>query len=108
MDLSAVPRDARVLFLGTGVPAAEATLALVSRGHRGKIVAISESGTLPSDLRPEVAASLHEIVAWHRLVLKAGRLLSQRSFRRGIRVEYFSHELGTPAKLECDFVLPLE
>src|SRR4051812_30730919 len=110
MNLSELPRDARVLLLGTGLLSVEATLALVSRGHRGKIVAISADGLLPGDLAPELAASLHEIVAWHRLSLKAGRVLGQRTLMKGskvraIRVEYFSNELGTRAKLECDVVV---
>jgi hypothetical protein len=103
-------RDARVLLLGTGLTMVDAALTLVSRGHRGKIVALSPDGVLPEALQPESAARLHEIVAWHKLELKAGRVLSATRLMKGqnvreIRIEYFSEELGTPAKLETDLVL---
>jgi uncharacterized NAD(P)/FAD-binding protein YdhS len=114
-------RDARVLILGTGLTAADTALTLISRGHRGKIVALSRSGSFPRrygrcsresrpSLQPETASRLHEIVAWRRVELKAGRILGAARLMkggrvRGIRIEYFSRSLGTPAKLECDLVL---
>jgi uncharacterized NAD(P)/FAD-binding protein YdhS len=108
----ALPRDARVLFLGTGPGTAELALALISRGHQGKLVALSESGLL-HDLDPDAASKLHEIVAWHRLELKAGRVLRVKRLMKGervraVRVEYFSNDLGTPAKLETDWVIDCE
>ncbi|MEV0713709.1 FAD/NAD(P)-binding protein [Asanoa sp. NPDC050611] len=40
------PRD-RVLLLGTGLTAVDAVLTLLSRGHTGRIVAVSRHGLLP-------------------------------------------------------------
>jgi uncharacterized NAD(P)/FAD-binding protein YdhS len=118
-------RDARVLLLGTGLTMADVALTLVSRGHRGKLIALSSRGLLPPPFRqvsaptqlswrprlpPDTASRLHEVVAWRKLELKAGRILGawrlmKSGKTRAIRVEYFSKELGTPAKLETDVVL---
>jgi uncharacterized NAD(P)/FAD-binding protein YdhS len=108
--LEQITRDQRVLILGTGSEMAETALALVSRGHRGRITALSPTGQLPPELPAETAGSLHEIVAWQRLVLRAGRVLSvRRLMKRGqlraLRVEFHSEETGRPAKLEVDVIL---
>jgi uncharacterized NAD(P)/FAD-binding protein YdhS len=109
-DIPRPDRDARILLLGTGSAMVEQALDLISHGHRGKLVALSRRGTLPPRLDPESAARLHEIIAWHRLELRAGHLLSSRVLRKGskvraIRIAYYSRELQSPAKLEVDSVL---
>jgi uncharacterized NAD(P)/FAD-binding protein YdhS len=46
--LSAIPNDARVLLLGTGLTAVDTALALDDRGHRGPLYAMSRHGLLPA------------------------------------------------------------
>ena len=45
--LASVPRDARVLIVGTGLTMADTVVTLVRRGHAGPITAISRHGLLP-------------------------------------------------------------
>lgn len=40
--------DARILILGTGLSMVDAWLALVARGHHGKVIALSRRGLVPS------------------------------------------------------------
>ncbi len=45
--LAAVPRDARVLVVGTGLTACDCIATLLAGGHRGAITALSRHGLLP-------------------------------------------------------------
>lgn len=51
--LARVPRDARVLIVGTGLTMADTVVTLLRRGHAGPITAISRHGLLPHAHLPE-------------------------------------------------------
>lgn len=50
--IDAVPLDADVLVVGTGLTAVDALTLLEARGHRGRIIALSRHGRWPSVHRP--------------------------------------------------------
>jgi uncharacterized NAD(P)/FAD-binding protein YdhS len=50
--LEGYPRDAPVVLIGSGLTAVDVALALVERGHRGPIDAVSRHGLLPRAHRP--------------------------------------------------------
>lgn len=54
--LSAIPDEARVLLLGSGLTALDVVLDLLHRGHRGEIVMLSRRGLLPLAHRPQRGA----------------------------------------------------
>ncbi|WP_454916433.1 FAD/NAD(P)-binding protein [Xanthobacter sediminis] len=54
-DLAAVPRDAPVLFIGSGLTMVDVALKLAAGGHRGELIAVSRHGLLPHTHLPPVA-----------------------------------------------------
>ncbi|MEI7443678.1 MAG: FAD/NAD(P)-binding protein [Burkholderiales bacterium] len=50
--LARVPRDARVLLLGTGLTASDAFAALAAQGHQGPVTALSRRGMRPAGQNP--------------------------------------------------------
>lgn len=50
--IEAVPRDARVLLVGTGLTACDVWVALAAQGHRGPVVALSRRGLRPAPQNP--------------------------------------------------------
>lgn len=46
-DLAAMPKDAPILFIGTGLTMVDVALKLTAAGHRGELVAVSRHGLLP-------------------------------------------------------------
>lgn len=74
--------DATVLILGTGLSMVDAWLTLAHRGHRGKVVALSRRGLLPSPHRPgkplrldiadiPLGTDLSYFVRWFRDLVRA-------------------------------------
>ena len=77
--LNDLPSEAPVLIIGTGLTMVDMALSLDRRGHRGKIIAVSPRGFLPSAHRPlksidlpadEVpfGGEISELVAWLRRI----------------------------------------
>lgn len=80
--LHGIPRDARVLLVGTGLTAVDVLLSLADRGHAGPITLLSRRGKLPQPHRLQHAPPLARPV-----VVPPGRLsLLQllRLVRKGI------------------------
>jgi uncharacterized NAD(P)/FAD-binding protein YdhS len=80
--LAELDLDAPILILGTGLTMVDMVLSLNRRGHRGRVIALSRHGFLPSPHRPAAAyaisadtvpfgASLSEVMAWLRAQAEA-------------------------------------
>lgn len=65
--LEALPEDAPLLLLGTGLTAVDVLLALRARGHRGRVTALSRRGLLPRVHAPHPTLPLAPLVGSPRL-----------------------------------------
>ena len=75
--LQGIPRDARVLLVGTGLTAVDVLLSLADRGHAGPITLLSRRGKLPQPHRLQHAPPLARPVA-----VPPGRLSPLQLLRR--------------------------
>ena len=64
--LAAIPRDAAVLVVGTGLTAADAVASLVGQGHTGPITCLSRRGLRPKDQNPGAAGQ----TIWERTAVQ--------------------------------------
>ncbi len=78
--LAAVPSDAAVLVVGTGLTAADAVASLVGRGHAGPITCLSRRGLRPKDQSPAAAGR----TIWERMVVQPPPFVQQHGVPRSI------------------------
>ncbi len=71
--LAAIPRDATVLVVGTGLTAADAVASLVGQGHTGPITCLSRRGLRPKDQNPATA----EQTIWERMAVQPPPFVQQ-------------------------------
>lgn len=98
--LAAVPSDAPVLLVGTGLTAADVISTLARQGHRGSITAISRRGLRPAaqGKAPDVAALLTRLaLPIPRFITRHGEGLSLRAAFRALR-----HDFAVAAKDDRD------
>jgi uncharacterized NAD(P)/FAD-binding protein YdhS len=84
--LAAIPRDARVVVLGTGLTMVDVAAGLFARGHRGPVVAVSRRGLLPREhgaFAPVAAVPAESYPPTARAGLRLARRLAARERAAG-------------------------